>query len=82
MDQRHDKEFQESAVVLKERKDFSKAVAVAGPVRLGDFIRTNLDPIVEEWVKVARTRKPASESMTHLALTPRNNPAISTTSWK
>jgi signal transduction histidine kinase len=48
--------------------DLSEAVAAVGPVRLADFIRANLDPIVKEWVKFAQTRTPASESMTHLAL--------------
>lgn len=37
-------------------------------VRLADFIRANIDPIIDEWVKFARTRTPASDSMTHLAL--------------
>jgi signal transduction histidine kinase len=39
-----------------------------GTVRLADFIRAHIDPIVEEWVKFAQTRTPASESMTRLAL--------------
>jgi signal transduction histidine kinase len=38
------------------------------PMRLADFIRTNVDPIVAEWVKFARTRTPASDNMTKLAL--------------
>lgn len=37
-------------------------------MRLADFIRANIDPIVHDWVQFARTRTPASESMTHLAL--------------
>jgi signal transduction histidine kinase len=43
-------------------------VATADTVRLADFIRANIHPIVEDWVKFARTRTPASESMTRLAL--------------
>ena len=46
----------------------SKAPAATASARLADFIRANLNPIVEEWVKFARTRTPASNSMTHLAL--------------
>lgn len=38
------------------------------PMRLADFIRANVDPIVAEWVKFAQTRTPASDSMTKLAL--------------
>lgn len=38
------------------------------PLRLADFIRANIDPIVEEWVRFAQTRTPASENMTTLAL--------------
>ena len=37
-------------------------------VRLADFIRGNIDPIIDDWVKFARTRTPASDGMTHLAL--------------
>lgn len=37
-------------------------------VRLADFIRQNIEPIVAEWVSFARTRTPAGESMTALAL--------------
>ena len=37
-------------------------------MRLSDFIRSNVDPIVAEWVKFAETRTPASEKMTKLAL--------------
>jgi len=37
-------------------------------MRLADFIRTNVDPIVAEWVKFAQTRTPASDDMTDLAL--------------
>ncbi|MFN4140754.1 ATP-binding protein [Aestuariivirga sp.] len=36
--------------------------------RLAAFIRSNVDAIVAEWVAFARTRTPASDSMTHLAL--------------
>jgi hypothetical protein len=38
------------------------------PLRLADFIRLNTEPIVEEWINFARTRTPASECMTKLAL--------------
>ena len=37
-------------------------------LRLADFIRLNVEPIVEEWINFARTRTPASDSMTKLAL--------------
>jgi signal transduction histidine kinase len=37
-------------------------------LRLAAFIRTNIDPIVAEWISFARTRTPASNSMTKLAL--------------
>lgn len=40
----------------------------ARPLRLADFIRANIEPIAAEWVRFARTREPASESMTDLAL--------------
>ena len=46
----------------------SKSVPAADSVRLANFIRANIDPIVDEWVRFAQTRTPASESMTHLAL--------------
>jgi signal transduction histidine kinase len=46
----------------------TKSIGVAGSVRLADFIRTNLDPIIHEWIEFAKTRTPASDSMTHLAL--------------
>jgi len=46
----------------------SEVIDTSGSVRLADFIRANLDPIVHEWVKFAETRTPASDSMTHLAL--------------
>lgn len=46
----------------------TEIVTITGSVRLADFIRANIEPIVEEWVKFALTRTPASESMTHLAL--------------
>jgi signal transduction histidine kinase len=36
--------------------------------RLADFIRLNVEPIVVEWIDFARTRTPASEGMTKLAL--------------
>lgn len=42
--------------------------AAAGSVRLADFIRGNTGPIVEAWVAFARTRAPASDGMTRLAL--------------
>ncbi len=37
-------------------------------LRLADFIRLNVEPIVAEWIDFARTRAPASDSMTKLAL--------------
>jgi signal transduction histidine kinase len=46
----------------------SEVAFAARSVRLADFIRSNLDPIVEEWVKFAQTRTPASDNMTNLAL--------------
>jgi signal transduction histidine kinase len=39
-----------------------------GHHRLADFIRLNIEPIVADWIDFARTRTPASESMTKLAL--------------
>jgi signal transduction histidine kinase len=55
--------------VLPERVTvLSEVVAAASSVRLADFIRANLDPIVGEWIEFARTRTPASENMTKLAL--------------
>ncbi|MGF7163686.1 signal transduction histidine kinase [Rhodoligotrophos appendicifer] len=36
--------------------------------RLSDFIRHNVEPIVREWIAFARTRTPASETMTRLGL--------------
>ena len=46
----------------------SNSDAAAGPIRLADFIRGNTDPIVHAWVAFARTRAPACDGMTHLAL--------------
>lgn len=40
----------------------------AGHHRLADFIRLNVEPIVAEWIEFARTRTPASETMSKLAL--------------
>lgn len=37
-------------------------------LRLADFIRLNVEPIVVEWINFARTRTPASDGMTKLAL--------------
>jgi signal transduction histidine kinase len=37
-------------------------------LRLADFIRLNIEPIVAEWIGFARTRTPASDNMTKLAL--------------
>ena len=48
--------------------DLSNSDAAAGSIRLADFIRGNTDPIVHAWVAFARTRAPASDGMTHLAL--------------
>jgi signal transduction histidine kinase len=43
--------------------------ATASPhLRLADFIRANVERIVVEWIAFARTRTPASDSMTKLAL--------------
>ena len=42
--------------------------ASAGDLRLADFIRLNVEPIVAEWISFARTRTPASDDMTRLAL--------------
>jgi signal transduction histidine kinase len=46
----------------------SEVVSSASSVRLADFIRANLEPIVGEWIEFARTRTPASDNMTKLAL--------------
>jgi signal transduction histidine kinase len=54
-------------IAVKRDNHLSERVA-ADTIRLADFIRANIDPIVEEWVKFARTRTPASDSMTRLAL--------------
>jgi signal transduction histidine kinase len=40
----------------------------SGHLRLADFIRANVEPIVAEWIDFARTRTPASDGMTKLAL--------------
>lgn len=40
----------------------------APPLRLPDFIRAHMDPIIVEWINFACTRTPASEGMTQLAL--------------
>jgi hypothetical protein len=37
-------------------------------IRLADFIRQNIEPIVAEWISFARTRTPAGDNMTALAL--------------
>lgn len=37
-------------------------------LRLANFIRLNVEPIVVEWIDFARTRTPASDSMTKLAV--------------
>jgi signal transduction histidine kinase len=42
--------------------------ASAGDIRLADFIRLNIEPIVAEWIAFAHTRSPASDTMTKLAL--------------
>jgi hypothetical protein len=39
-----------------------------GRERLADFIRHNHGAIVKEWVEFARTRSPASDGMSRLAL--------------
>jgi signal transduction histidine kinase len=50
---------------LGNQKDSSKE---RGHVRLADFIRQNERTIVDEWTEFARTRSPASEGMSKLAL--------------
>ena len=47
-------------------KDVSSSTS--GSLRLAEFIRANIEPIVEEWIRFAQTRTPASEKMTRLAL--------------
>jgi signal transduction histidine kinase len=42
--------------------------ASAGHVRLAGFIRRHVDPIAAEWIAFAKTRTPASDGMTKLAL--------------
>ena len=42
--------------------------ASSADLRLSHFIRLNVDAIVREWVTFARTKTPASDSMTQLAL--------------
>lgn len=46
----------------------SKILDSIGEPRLADFIRQNIDLIVAEWTAFARTRTPASDGMTKLAL--------------
>jgi signal transduction histidine kinase len=46
----------------------SPTAITAGHLRLADFIRLNVEPIVVEWISFARTRSPASDSMSKLAL--------------
>ena len=47
----------------------SQAKAVGrGPQRLADFIRHNQPAIIKEWTDFARTRSPASDKMSKLAL--------------
>ena len=41
---------------------------VTGDHRLAAFIRLNLEPIVAEWISFARTRTPAGDNMSRLAL--------------
>jgi signal transduction histidine kinase len=41
---------------------------VPDEIRLADFIRLNIESIVAEWISFARTRTPASDDMTKLAL--------------
>ena len=41
---------------------------VTGDHRLAAFIRLNLEPIVAEWITFARTRTPAGDNMSRLAL--------------
>jgi signal transduction histidine kinase len=46
----------------------AKPVTTSARVGLANFIRANTDVLVHDWVDFARTRMPASEGMTHLAL--------------
>lgn len=48
--------------------DSSSTGAEQGHERLADFIRHNQPAIIEEWIAFARTRSPASDDMSKLAL--------------
>ncbi len=45
-----------------------KSLEKMNDVRLSDFIRQNVEPIIAEWIAFAKTRTPASDGMTHLSL--------------
>jgi signal transduction histidine kinase len=45
-----------------------QAATVGAPLRLSDFIRANVEPIVREWTNFAKTRTPAADVMSSLAL--------------
>jgi signal transduction histidine kinase len=49
-------------LVLTDRSEQNETI------RLGSFIRSNSGPIIDEWLSFARTREPASNSMTDDAL--------------
>src|SRR5689334_25033922 len=46
----------------------NEATISQGQERLADFIRHNHASIVKEWIEFARTRSPASDGMSKLAL--------------
>lgn len=48
--------------------DVNKRANQQGQERLADFIRRNTSAIVDEWTEFARTRTPASDKMSKLAL--------------
>lgn len=45
-----------------------ESLEIPDNIRLADFIRQNVESIVVEWIAFAKTRTPASDGMTHLAL--------------
>ena len=69
MDQRRVASSCVASFHLKDHMDgASKAEAAWRHLRLADFIRQNEPSIVKEWTEFAHTRKPASDSMSRLAL--------------
>jgi signal transduction histidine kinase len=54
--------------VLGPKLSDSEKSASQGHARLADFIRHNRPAIIKEWTDFARTRSPASDGMTKLAL--------------